>query len=1121
MSDRFRPLSPDRVASWIFDELEANGSVCGVPRELIFEPSPSDRFRTTMFGHPLDTPVGVAAGPHTQLAPNIVVAWLCGARVIELKTVQTIDRLDIPKPCIDMQDEGYNVEWSQELTLEQSIDQYLLAWVLIHALHRRLGFPGDRPGVIFNLSVGYDLDGIRQPNMRNFLATMITPGNRLQRLVEGLGGRVPELSDIDLSPSFVDNVTLSTMHGCPPDEIGSMARLLMEEWGLHTSIKFNPTLLGGDAVRRILHDALGYRDIIVPDEAFEHDLEFDSAVSLIEDLRTVARDCRLRFGAKLANTLEVVNHRSVFSPDQHRMYLSGRPLHALVVRLASQLVDAIDNELSVSFAGGADAFNVVDLLAAGLRPVTSCSDLLRPGGYLRLVQYLDNIGGAMDGVGATDLDELAMTTAARRDPAVNTLRDAIRANLARYADCVLGDRDLARDRFDRSRIKTARELGPFDCIEAPCTDACAVAQQVPQYMRLARSGRLVESAAVIRSDNPVAAILGRACHHPCEQPCLRTHMDDPLAIREIKRYVMEHEPAPTPSVTPERATVRVAIIGGGPCGLSAAVLLARAGVPVTVFEARPATGGMVSGTIPGYRASAAAIDQDLERVAALGVDVRTGVRVGADLTLQELRDQGFEYIVVAVGARRGARLGIPGEDNAGVRDGLDFLRAARAGAVEGIEGAVLVIGGGDAAMDCARTAHRLGAAEVTVLYRRSIDEMPAHKEELQGLLEEGLQVRELVMPIEVATGESGPISLRCLRTRLGDPDASGRRRPVEIVGSEFDLPAGLVIVAIGQRPDLGLFGDEPPSVNEAGYLEVDPASLETSIPKVFAGGDIIGDGPASIVDAAGDGRTIASAIVARISGDVPPSAGPTTPELDRKDLLRRRSNRRFRGATPHIPASDRSDFAEVVQTLTRDNAIAEADRCLDCDLMCSTCEWVCPNRAIFTFHTGVLPEQLPVLIARGSAVGVESTEPFPIAQRLQVALLADLCNECGNCTTFCPTSGSPYRDKPRIYLESEEFETETHNAFMVERTADVWTIRGRFDGVLHELTLDGRLHYATEAFTVDLDPVGLGLLEATVAKKTAATTVSLHRFAALWVLLRGFSESVPWLPTAETSNEGS
>ena len=648
MSDRFRPLSPQRIISWIFDELEANESILGIPRELVFQPSPSDRFRTTLFGHPLDTPVGVAAGPHTQLAPNIIVAWLCGARVIELKTVQTMDRLDIPKPCIDMQDEGYNVEWSQELSLEQSKEQYLLAWVLIHALHRRLGFPGERPGVIFNLSVGYDLDGISQPNMRDFLATMTEPGDRLQRLVEDLRVRVPELSDIDVPHSFADNVTLSTMHGCPPEEIGSIARLLMEEWGLHTSIKFNPTLLGADEVDHILRETLGYRDIIVPDEAFDHDLELDTAVSLIGELCAVARDCRLRFGAKLANTLEVLNHRSVFSPDQHRMYLSGRPLHALVVQLASRLVDAIDTELTVSFAGGADAFNVVDLLAAGLRPVTSCSDLLRPGGYLRLGQYLGNIAGAMDGVGATHLDELAMMTAARRDPAVKTLREAIRANLARYADCVLGDRDLAGDRFDRSRTKTVRELGPFDCIEAPCTDVCAVAQQVPQYMRLARSGRLVEAAAVIRSDNPVAAILGRACHHPCEQPCLRTHMDDPLAIREIKRYVMDHEPAPIPSVTPARATVRVAIIGGGPCGLSAAVFLARAGVPVTVFEARPATGGMVSGTIPGYRASPAAIDQDLERVAALGVDVRTGVRVGADLTLQELRDQGFELSLIHI-----------------------------------------------------------------------------------------------------------------------------------------------------------------------------------------------------------------------------------------------------------------------------------------------------------------------------------------------------------------------------------------------------------------------------------------------------------------------------------------
>jgi putative selenate reductase len=1120
MSVRFRPLSPEQVASWICDELEVKGSILGVPRELRFEPSHSDRFRTTLCGHPLDTPVGVAAGPHTQLAPNIVVAWLCGARVIELKTVQTIDHLEIPRPCIDMQDEGYNVEWSQELTLDQSADEYLLAWVLIHALHSHLGFSGDRPGVVFNLSVGYDLDGIRRPNMQRFLETMTAPGERLERLVDALANRLPEVIDIGIPACFADNVTLSTMHGCPPDEIAAIARLLMEELGLHTSIKFNPTLLGSETVGRILHDVLGYREILIPDEAFEHDLRFDAALSLIDELRGVAAACNVRFGVKLANTLEVLNHRSVFSPDQHRMYLSGRPLHALVVQLAHRMVDAFDDQLTVSFAGGADAFNIADLLAAGLSPVTACSDLLRPGGYLRLGQYLENIESAMASVGATDLDEFAVTTATHRDPGVTTLHHATRSNLAWYAEAVLNDRNLARDRYDRSRTKSARELRPFDCIEAPCTDECAVHQRVPEYMRLVRSERLEEAAEVIRSDNPLAAILGRACHHPCEQPCLRTHMDDPLAIREIKRFVMDHEPALLDPVTTAQAAARVAVIGAGPCGLSAATFLARAGVPVTIFEARSTTGGMVSGTIPGYRAAPAAIDQDLERVHALGVEVRTGVRVGNDVTLESLHHDGFDFVVVAVGAQHGQRLGIAGEESLHVWDGLEFLRAVRTEAVDSLGGVVLVIGGGDAAIDCARTAHRLGASEVTVIYRRTIDQMPAQREELQGLVEEGIQIQELVMPIEVAGGPERTISLRCRRTRLGEVDASGRRRPVDVPGSEFELSADLVLVAIGQRPDLSLFGDEPVSVNESGYLDVDPSTLETSVPGVFAGGDIIGGGPASIVKAAGDGRAIASAILVRTSVDGGPPAETPRPQVELTDILRRRARRMLRGVIPHLPTSERSGFTEIVQTLTREQAVTEASRCLDCDVMCSTCEWVCPNRAIFTFSTPALPDLIPVLIARGSAVGVDSTEPFPITQQTQVAVLGDLCNECGNCVTFCPTSGSPYRDKPRLFLDRDDFEAQDDNAFMVERTTNTWTVRGRIAGAVHELTLGDRLRYTTETLTVEFDPASFGILRATVAKKTAATTVSLRTFAALWVLLQGVSESVPWLPTATPLDAG-
>jgi putative selenate reductase len=571
MSDRFRPLSTKRLAAWIFGELEGNGSILGVPRQLFFSPSPSDRFTTELYGHPLETPIGVAAGPHSQLTANIVAAWLCGARFIELKTVQTLDDIEVPKPCIDMQDAGYNVEWSQELTLEQSLDEYLRAWVLVHVLHRRLGFPGDRPGVVFNLSVGYDLEGIRKPNVERFLRGATDADDRISHHLQTLARFLPEANEMAVPRRLSDNVTLSTMHGCPPDEIAVIARHLMEVWGLHTSVKLNPTLLGPDAVRLILHERLGYREVVVPDSAFAHDPRFDEAVALISDLRTVAGRCDLQFGVKLANTLEVEAHHDVFDCDQRTMYLSGRPLHALVVQLAHRLTEAIDGRVTISFAGGADAFNVAELLASGLRPVTTCSDLLRPPGYLRLPQYLAAITRAMNAVGAVDLDDFAAKRAG--DPT----SESARFNLARYAERVLDEPTLQKDRFDRSRTKTRRRLGPFDCIQAPCTDECSVDQRVPEYMRLVRAGRMGDAVAVTRDDNPLPGILGRACHHPCEQPCLRTHLDDPLAIRELKRFIMEHEAPPSGPPPPQARGVNVAVVGGGPCGLSTATFLARAG----------------------------------------------------------------------------------------------------------------------------------------------------------------------------------------------------------------------------------------------------------------------------------------------------------------------------------------------------------------------------------------------------------------------------------------------------------------------------------------------------------------------------------------------------------------
>ncbi len=750
MSDRFHPFTIEQLTNWTADELEHKDSIFGIPRSLFFVPQKDDGFRTEVYGQRLETPIGIAAGPHSQLSQNIVTAWLCGARFIELKTVQTLDKLEISKPCIDMQDAGYNVEWSQELAVEQSYLEYLHAWVLIHALHRRLGFPEERPGVIFNLSVGYDLEGIQQPNMQWYLDTMADAGEDFDRCLDVVSHRYPELREVEVPRKISDNVTLSTMHGCPPEEIGSISEYLLRDRGLHTSVKLNPTLLGPSTAREILGQRLGFHNIVIPEQAFEHDLRYPDALALIGQLQETAAERSLQFGVKLTNTLEVRNHRRVFGDSQDTMYLSGRPLHALTAALAYRLSEDVDGELLFSFSGGADANNITSLLRCGMRTVTVCSDLLRPGGYLRLRQYFDTISAEMASSASLKIEDLIMAGA----PSAESISEAVRENLGRYCQTVLEDPAYHAETFDRSRTKTKRLLGAFDCISAPCTDACDVDQKVPEYMRRVQINDLDGAAVVMREDNPLASILGRTCHHPCEPVCLRTHMDQPLAIREIKRFITDHEPEPTTSRPPTTAPDPVAIVGGGPCGLAAATFLARAGRRVTIFEAREATGGMVSATIPDYRAASHAVARDLQRIEALGVEIRYNQEVGTSITLATLRAEGFASIVIAIGARRGVRLGIEGEDSRGVFDGLDFLRAARAGEAPSLGKRIGVIGGGDVAMDCARTACRLGGGEVTVFYRRTRTEMPAHTEEIRDLLLEGGKLEELAAPIRVTSRDS-------------------------------------------------------------------------------------------------------------------------------------------------------------------------------------------------------------------------------------------------------------------------------------------------------------------------------------------------------------------------------
>lgn len=1074
MSDRFQPLPMEQLVGWIFDELERSESIFGIPRALFFVPGPRDPFRTAVYGQPLDTPFGVAAGPHTQLAQNIVAAWLCGARFIELKTVQTLDELTIAKPCIDMRDEGYNVEWSQELRVPESLEEYLRAWALVHALHRHLGLPGERPGVVFNMSVGYDLAGVKQPNVEAFLRGMAAAGERLEALLDVISRRCPSARGLHLPPRVSDNVTVSTMHGCPPGEIGAICRHLMEAWGLHTAVKLNPTLLGPERVRAILHDALGYLHVDVPDEAFEHDIRYGDALALLEELLAAARGAGVAFGVKLCNTLEVRNH-GVFAADQAMMYMSGRPHHALAVSVAHRLAEDLGGRLEMSFAGGADAWNVVDLLASGMRTVTSCSDLLRPGGYGRLGQYVEETREAMARLGAEDLDGLAVAVARRAGRPAESPALAARRNLAARAQAVLVDPLLARETFERSRTKTARALGPFDCIEAPCVDECPISQRVPEYMDLVAKDRPELAAEVIRDDNVMGAILGRACTHACELVCTRAHYDEPVAIREVKRYAMDHEDRATAEPPEGPAGEKVAVVGAGPCGLSIAWFLGRAGYRVTLFEARPYAGGMVSGSIPAYRATEAAIDQDLRLLDVLGVELRTGVRVGEEVSLESLRES-HGAVVLAAGAQRGLALGIPGEEAGGVHDGLALLRAVREGRAPELGRRVGVIGGGDVAMDCARTARRLGA-EVRVVYRRSRAEMPAQAEEQRDLDAEGIAVDELLAPRRVLVVEGRMAGLECERMRLGEPDGSGRRRPLG-TGETVRLDLDALVVAIGQAPDLSFLGGAEVARSPSGYVAVDAETLETSIPGLYAGGDLVDAGPETIVKALADGKRIARSIRRRFEGE-PAPLPRSWPEADLASLLAARARRVRRVPVPHLPADARGGFEEVVATLDDEAARAEASRCLRCDLLCSVCAGVCPNRAIQTYEVEPFEANLPLLAREGGAVRAAGSRPFGLGQRYQVAVVADLCNECGTCAVFCPTAGRPYRDKPRLYLTRAELEAEEENAFMLSREGAALVVEARVGGETHRLVVaEGELRYTSPSVEARLVAASYELLEA-------------------------------------------
>ncbi len=1003
MTGKFSPIPLRQQLKLILSELSDKGTVFGIPRELFFIAEENTALSTDIFGHRLQSPVGVAAGPHTQMAQNIVAAWLSGARYIELKTIQTLDELEVPKPCIDMQDEGYNCEWSQELKVRESFSEYLDAWIIIHILNHRLGW-GYQPGVVFNMSVGYDLKGIMQENVQWFLDMMNDCGEYIDARLEEIVDIYPEAAELDIPARISDNITLSTMHGCPPDEIEAIARYLVSERKLHTFVKVNPTLLGPEALREILNHKLGFRTR-VPDEAFAHDLKYDDALVMIRSIRRLATEQGVGFGLKLTNTLESENNKTVFGGDVPMMYMSGRALHPISVSLAARLQEEFDGELLLSFSAGADAFNITDLISCGFRTVTVCSDLLRPGGYMRMSQYFTELRAGLKKADAKN---------------INDLTAAALASLRTYSRKVISSPAYRREYIRPPDIKSERELGMFDCIAAPCQDNCATRQDIPDYLWHTSQGEFDKAFGVILRTNPFPSVTGMVCDHLCQNKCTRINYDDPLQIREVKRFISE-----SGSVRPDPAPgngKKVAIIGAGPAGLSCAFYLRMAGFGVDVFEARSKAGGMVRYAIPGFRLTDEAVTKDIERITGLGVKILYNSRIDKE-KFRELQVD-YPYIFLGPGAQLASPLNIEGADASGVLDPLQFLFAARAGTATGIGRNVVIIGGGNTAMDAARTAYRLVGTDgtVTVVYRRTVNEMPADQGEIREVLKEGITILELTAPEKIIVKDGAVAGLVCVRMELKGTDRSGRPAPVKIDGSESELSCDTVIPAIGQITDI--------DIGDAGDLSIGDKPYRTRIKGVYTGGDAM-RGASTAINAIGDGRKAAEQIIR----DAGISLTIQKPGLQRglsyEELMIKRA-KRVHATPPAEPTEqERRTFALVSTTQEGRVMKEESARCLWCDEICSICTTVCPNLANRTYRITPFSRLLQ------KAVKTEDDEMifrddalFEIRQQYQILHIANFCNECGNCNTFCPTSGAPFREKPRFWLTTESFNNAEEGFFL-------------------------------------------------------------------------------------------
>ena len=950
MSEVMTPMSFEQLVDWVLQEKKKRGTVFGQHHAYRADGT----HNRTMFGRTLETPIGPAAGPHTQMTQNIVAAYYAGSRFFELKTVQIMDGEElaacINRPCIKADDEGYNCEWSTELTVPQAMEEYIKAWFLLKVIAKEFGL-GDMNGFQFNVSVGYDLAGIQSPKVDTFLNSMkhaedteIFKHCKAYLLEHADWFEHVTTEDIEqIPPEICNSVTLSTLHGCPPQEIERIAMYLLTEKGFHTFVKCNPTLLGYEFARKTM-DEMGYDYIQFGDFHFKDDLQYEDAVPMLTRLMNTAKERNLEFGVKITNTFPVDVKQNELPSEE--MYMSGKSLYPLSISLAAKLAKEFDGRLRISYSGGADYYNIERIVDAGIWPVTVATTLLKPGGYQRLTQMaklLDKENAPFEKVDAESAGKLA--------------EEAVK------------DPHHVKAMKPLPSRKMKKEVPLMDCFVAPCKEGCPIHQDITTYLQLVGEEKYEEAMEVITEKNPLPFITGTICAHNCMSKCTRNFYETPVHIREMKLKAAENgyeallEKLPVPAVT---KAGKAAVIGGGPAGMAAAYFLRKGGMEVTLFEAKESLGGVVRHVIPPFRISEDAIEKDAEILRKMQVDIHCNTKLES---LEELKKQGYTKIVLAVGAPVQGSLKL---ESGMPKNALEFLAEFKQtdGKVS-LGKHVVVIGGGNTAMDTARAAKRnAGVEHVYLVYRRTRRYMPADEEELVMALEDGVEFKELLSPVKLENGQ-----LFCKVMQLSDYDVSGRRGVTE-TGETVWVPADTVIAAVGEKVPTDWYQANGLAVSEKGRLYVDEKTLKTSDDNVYAAGDGL-YGPATVVEAIRDGRKVAEAIAGEVLA------------CDFDKL-----------------AEEEKVYAKRGVLKEEQKETKEAGRCLGCSTICENCVEVCPNRANIAIQV-------------------------PGMEKHQIIHVDYLCNECGNCKSFCPYSSAPYLDKFTLFETEADMENSKNQGFAV------------------------------------------------------------------------------------------